>query len=310
MSLSTACLRFQKTEPSQDFKYTRDNPRLTLEQRQFYEENGFIVIRNLYPKSQMEGFVQRFRDIANQKVKVPGLVVQKDISFKDMPRNEDTVYKLQDLYLDPDLFDYCKAPKILDYAECFCGPNLMAVHTMLINKPPDAGAKTSRHPLHQDLHYFPFRPADNIVCAWTAMETVNRANGCLVAIPGTHKGDLLQHDYPDWEGPINKVYHGIKGMSANTNRIYLEMNAGDTVLFHPLLIHGSGTNRTKGYRKAISCHYASSECEYIDVMGTSQENIATEVLEMAKKSYGVEVDDYRVVWMYRSQLVRGEKINL
>ncbi|CAF3979392.1 unnamed protein product, partial [Rotaria sp. Silwood1] len=24
---------------------------------------------------------------------------------------------------------------------------------------------------------------------------------------------------------------------------------GDTVLFHPLLIHGSGTNRTSGFRK-------------------------------------------------------------
>lgn len=75
----------------------------------------------------------------------------------------------------------------------------MAVHTMLINKPPDPGLKTSRHPLHQDLHYFPFRPADRIVCSWTAMEKINRANGCLVVLPGTHQGELKQHDYPDWE---------------------------------------------------------------------------------------------------------------
>lgn len=237
---------------------------------------------------------QRFRDIANGKEKIPGLVVQKDISFVDLPRNENTVYKLQDLYLDKVLFEYCEHEKILDLVENFCGPNLMAVHTMLINKPPDSGNKTSRHPLHQDLHYFPFRPADKIVCAWTAMEAVNRENGCLVAIPGSHKGELLEHDYPDWEGPINKVYHGAKGMSADTERVHLEMRAGDTVLFHPLLIHGSGANRTKGYRKAISCHYAASDCEYIDVMGTSQENIATEVLEMAKTKYGLDVGDYRV----------------
>ena len=31
------------------------------------------------------------------------------------------------------------------------------------------------------------------------MEKVNRQNGCLVVIPGTHKGQLLQHDYPKWE---------------------------------------------------------------------------------------------------------------
>lgn len=53
--------------------------------------------------------------------------------------------------------------------------------------------------MHQDLHYFPFRPADKIVCAWTAMEKVNRQNGCLVVLPGTHTSTLQEHDYPDWE---------------------------------------------------------------------------------------------------------------
>lgn len=53
--------------------------------------------------------------------------------------------------------------------------------------------------MHQDLHYFPFRPAERVVCAWTAMEHIDRSNGCLVVIPGTHKGELKQHDYPEWE---------------------------------------------------------------------------------------------------------------
>ena len=53
--------------------------------------------------------------------------------------------------------------------------------------------------MHQDLHYFPMRPAEKIVCSWTAMQKVNRENGCLVVLPGTHKGKLLQHDYPKWE---------------------------------------------------------------------------------------------------------------
>ena len=86
---------------------------------------------------------------------------------------------------------------------------------MLINKPPDSGNRTSRHPLHQDLHYFPFRPADRIVAAWTAMEHIDDNNGCLVVQPGTHKGVLEQHDYPDWEKGVNKMYHGIRGADSN-----------------------------------------------------------------------------------------------
>jgi phytanoyl-CoA hydroxylase len=51
-------------------------------------------------------------------------------------------------------------------------------------------------------------------------------------------------------------------------RIHVEMEAGDVVFFHPLIIHGSGANRTDGFRKAISCHYANGNaCHYIDIAG-------------------------------------------
>jgi len=55
---------------------------------------------------------------------------------------------------------------------------MKSVHTMLINKPPNMG-RTSRHPFHQDLAYFPFRPVDRIVAAWSALEPANRENGSL-----------------------------------------------------------------------------------------------------------------------------------
>ena len=45
------------------------------------------------------------------------------------------------------------------------------------------------------------------------------------------------------------MYHGIQQFDPNADRIHLEMQTGDTVFFHPLLIHGSGTNRTEGFRK-------------------------------------------------------------
>lgn len=45
----------------------------------------------------------------------------------------------------------------------------------------------------------------------------------------------------------------------------------------------------QGFRKAITCHYAASECEYIDVRGTTQENIAKEFEEIANKK-GFSVD--------------------
>ena len=51
----------------------------------------------------------------------------------------------------------------------------------------------------KDLHYFLHRPVNQIVAAWTAMEKIDKNNGCLFVLPGTHKGPLYKHDYPEWE---------------------------------------------------------------------------------------------------------------
>lgn len=89
-----------------------------------------------------------------------------------------------------------------------------------INKPPNVG-ESGRHPLHQDLMYFPFRPAERIVCSWTAMEKVNRSNGCLVVLPGSHKGELLEHGTPQWESGVNKVCDTVFCVRAHTHFTFL-----------------------------------------------------------------------------------------
>lgn len=43
------------------------------------------------------------------------------------------------------------------------------------------------------------------------MERITPENGCLIVLPGTHKGVLHQHDYPDWQNGVNKMYHGVRG---------------------------------------------------------------------------------------------------
>lgn len=47
------------------------------------------------------------------------------------------------------------------------------------------------------------------------------------------------------------------------------------------------------FRKAISCHYAGSECDYIDTKGTVQEVIGEEIVNMAK-SKGLQGIDFKV----------------
>jgi len=298
------------------FKYTLDTPNspFTLKDRQFYEENGFIVVKKLFSEEELQVYHDRFQEICEGKVKIPGMVVMRDVAIakSEYVAGQKAVTKIQEYQNDEVMFQYARNEDMLKYVEPLVGKNIAAMHTMLINKPPDPGTKSSRHPLHQDLHYFPFRPADRICASWTAMEHVHRGNGCLVVIPGTHKpGKLRVHKYPDWEGGVNKFYHGIQDYP-NEKLQYLEMEAGDTVFFHPLLVHGSGTNTTKGFRKAISCHFASSDCHIIDEAGSEHEELAAEIKAQFAKKYGDVVNgvSFGEGWSLKGRIVQGERTNL
>ena len=103
--------------------------------------------------------------------------MMRDVSLKDYTgiSNERIFNKVQDFLWDEELSKHCLHPEILDVVEAFTGnyldflkklknkfsylytffknifsgPDIRAMHTMLINKPPDSGKKTSRHPMHQ-----------------------------------------------------------------------------------------------------------------------------------------------------------------
>lgn len=80
MVYNTVKPKKQKT----NFKYTLDatSDKLTQRQRQFYEENGFLVIPNLVSDSLIDEFKQRFLDIVDGKVDSGSILKMKDLSLK------------------------------------------------------------------------------------------------------------------------------------------------------------------------------------------------------------------------------------
>ncbi len=228
-----------------------------------YREHGFVVVPRLFGAETCARWVTHSEAIAHGQVPpAPGLLVMRDVMVAKgavAPGSRlEAIAKLQDFENDPVLWPYVTDEHLLAHVERFVGSEVFSLHTMLVNKPPHVDG---RHPLHQDLLYFPFRPADRIVGAWTALERATRENGCLVVVPGSHRGELRPHENLDWEW-VNPAYWGARGVGPDAPRVHLEMETGDTVFFHPLLLHGSGRNRTPDFRRAISAHFASLSCRW------------------------------------------------
>jgi hypothetical protein len=155
--------------------------------RNEYFENGYVVHRGLLPADLIAELNQRFADVAdgvcepaeNMQV-VRNVEVAKGLVTPKTKAHG--ISKMNFVQADPVLRKYSAFAPLLNQVEQLIGPDLISMNSMYLNKPPHVDG---RHPLHQDLIYFPFRPADSIVGVWSALEPITRENGCLVMIPGS-----------------------------------------------------------------------------------------------------------------------------
>lgn len=240
---------------------SRPSGALTAEDRDRYWRDGYLLLRGLIDSETLARIDARFLALVSGEVAAPeSMVLMKDVHFVSGGGRPETplhaINKILSFEDDPELWSFATDVRLLGCVRDLIGPRLKTLSTNVFNKPPSVDG---RHPLHQDLRYFALRPADGIVAAWTAIQPCIRENGCLAVIPGSHRGELFEHGDPDWD-ELNFGFFAAQGIDLDA-RIHVEMEPGDTVLFHPLLIHGSGRNRSDGFRRAISVHYASAECE-------------------------------------------------
>lgn len=128
--------------------------------------------------------------------------------------------------------------------------------------------------LQQDVFYLPFRPADRIVCTWTALEPINQETGQFIVLSGSHKTSQLETSFSDSRGFNTKIiYEPLRDpMKLTGTKKQLELKPGDTIFYHPVLAHGMaiGTQLNSNVKPiAISCYFAASECEYVVMSGNS-----------------------------------------
>ena len=237
---------------------------LTAQERAAFRDAGYILSTGLIDAPARARYDARFVELAQGHSPLPeGMIAMRDVMVVkgavEAPTPVHAINKILNFETDPVLFDYAEDARVLDVARQLVDASLdsplYVITTNVFNKPPGVDG---RHPLHQDLRYFRLRPPEGIVAAWTALAPCTRETGCLAVVPGSHLGGLRPHGDPDWDY-VNHAFYGIDGVDRE-RRVHIEMQPGDTLFFHPLLIHGSGRNRSEGFRRAISAHFAAPRC--------------------------------------------------
>lgn len=120
-------------------------------------------------------------------------------------------------------------------------------------KPAGGGAAK---PWHQDAAYWQQYSAEQIT-VWIAIHDADQENGCIWAIPGSHRLGLLEH---------HEVELQVRDSALDLGQaVPVPVRAGGLLLFHSLVLHKSERNSSSRDRWAIICDYDRNPNPSIDL---------------------------------------------
>lgn len=112
----------------------------------------------------------------------------------------------------------------------------------LVYKPKN---KKNEVPYHQDFINRTDEPTKYVV--WIALDDVTIENGAMKVIPTTHKLGFLPYHHV--KGETHHTRLNLEGIDVSKYE-YATMKAGDVLIFHHLLVHGSDRISSEQPRRA------------------------------------------------------------
>jgi ectoine hydroxylase-related dioxygenase (phytanoyl-CoA dioxygenase family) len=134
-------------------------------------------------------------------------------------------------------------------------------HSKLMQKEPKVGGAWE---WHQDYGYWyknQFMFPDELISVMVALTEANKENGCLQVIKGSHKLGRVNHGFAGEQVGADMVMvdNALKTMEL----VYVELEAGDALIFHSNLLHRSEANLSDRPRwSIISCYNLQSNLAY------------------------------------------------
>ena len=218
-----------------------------------YREQGYVIPTAALSSARLDALNAAMTRVveANPGVR-PEKLVSVHIARPDGAPNDEGVVG------DPAFLDACRDPVLLDAVESVIGPDIVLWGCQAFCKPGGDGMEV---PMHQDGQYWPIRPLATCT-AWIALDEVNRDNGCMRFVPGSHRDGHLYGHQTDTRKHITLTQRIADDRVDLEDSVDIELDPGQFSLHDIYLVHGSNANTSGRRRAGLAIRYMPASSHF------------------------------------------------
>lgn len=228
-------------------------PALSAADVAHFHREGYVVARGVVPKTRIQPMIDHYMTLRAQG--------PKPVDMGGDPRDATDPLNRFPRFINQHRWDdasatWCNDPVLTAVASAVIDQQAVLTQSMLYFKP--AGARGQA--LHQDHQYIITTP---LVGVWVALDPADRANGCMVVVPGSHRYGLQRVRAADTDASFTG---GGSEIPSGLREVGIDMEPGDALLFGGFLIHGSYPNTTRDrFRRSFICHFVGESATTLTV---------------------------------------------
>ena len=213
-----------------------------------YETDGFYVVPGLLSGEE----VGNFRDHARAQLEAEAEAEGGAVMAKGDRDGKQTLLKMWTTAGDDKYGLLARDQRLALTAEALIGEEVyLYSHKMTMKQPREGGAWE----WHQDFGYWYNNGclSPDMLSMYISLDKATRENGCLQVLRGTQRLGRLDHVRED--GQTNVARSHLDAALQRHEHVYVEMEAGDALVFHGNLLHRSDANNSDTYRWGYICSY-------------------------------------------------------
>jgi ectoine hydroxylase-related dioxygenase (phytanoyl-CoA dioxygenase family) len=231
--------------------------RFSDEQKQQFEEDGYLIIRKLFSDGEMNALVACCKSDADM-TRAAESVSDGDSSRPQPPR------MIYNNYLQDDISSaFVASRRVVDNVEFLLDDEVYHFHHKMMLKAPRVGVAWE---WHQDYGYWYASNhclyPDMLSCA-IAVDPCTRENGCMQVLKGSQKCGRIEHMSVNNQTGADP--ERVELLLERHDLVYATMDPGDALFFHVNTLHRSDPNLSEHSRWIlIGCYNTKHNSPFVE----------------------------------------------